>query len=100
MSQLYRQNCDKLIFSDSNLAHTSYVYHHHSSRIVMRSPRLPVVMVMDDDDVLCAVFKVKFLEGDKQIQCEGCCQYWFHINCANVSDEDFIKICELGDNSH
>lgn len=41
-----------------------------------------------------------FRRGDKQIQCEGCCQYWFHINYANVSDENFNEVCDLGHNSH
>lgn len=53
-----------------------------------------------DDEVFCTVCNLILIDGDNQIQCEGFCQDWVHTKCVNISDDDFEKICDLGDTSH
>lgn len=57
---------------------------------------------MADDyvDEVCKSCNIKFFDGENLIQCEGFCQKWVHTKCYKISDDDYQRIIDLGENSH
>jgi len=45
----------------------------------------------NDEEEPCTVCNREYEEGDKMIQCDGNCRKWYHIECAEVSQEEFDR---------
>ena len=46
----------------------------------------------DHESYPCGICEIKLTENDPSIMCEGGCESWFHLPCANMSEDEFQTI--------